>query len=54
MQVVLNIADQYVYNKYEINWKIIENWINNLAPGSYPDQYLTNSEKNTIREYANQ
>ena len=54
LQVVLNIADQYVYDKYEANWKIIENWMNNLAPGSYPDQYLTNSEKSTIREYANQ
>ncbi len=54
LQVVLNIADQYIYNEYEVNRKIIENWMNNLTPGSYPDQYLTNSEKNTIREYANQ
>ena len=54
LQVVLNIADQYVYDKYEINWKNVENWMNNLQPDSYPDQYLTNDEKDMIREYANQ
>ena len=54
LQVVLNIADQYVYDQYQVNWKTIENWMNALSPGSYPDQYLTDNEKNTIREYANQ
>ena len=32
----------------------MENWMNNLEPGSYPDQYLTDDEKDMIRDYAKQ
>ena len=54
LQVVVNIADQYIYDQYEVNRKRIENWMNSLQPGSYPDQYLTIDEKNMIREYSSQ
>ena len=44
LQVVVNIADQYIYKEYGVNRKNIENRMGKLEPGSYPDQYLTNEE----------
>ena len=54
LQVVLNIADQYVYDRYSVDWRVIENWLNSLQSGSYAYQYLTDSDRNIITEYANQ
>ena len=54
LQVILNIADQYVYDKYSVNWKYVQNWVNSLKPGSYPDQYLTNDDKKMVKEFSDQ
>lgn len=54
LQVVVNIADQYIYDKYSVNWQDIQNWVNHLKPGSYADQYLTSDEKEMIKLYSEQ
>ena len=53
LQVVLNIADQYVYQKYLVKWSDVKSWMDSLQKWSYADTYLTNSEKDMINSYAN-
>lgn len=51
LQVVLNIADQYVYQKYLINWWKVKTWMDGLTPWSYPYQYLNKDDKIQIIKY---
>jgi len=52
LQVVLNIADQYVYQNYLTNWIEIQNWMQNLNPWSYPEENLNEDDRKTINKYA--
>lgn len=52
LQVVLNIADQYVYQKYLIDWSKIKIWMDSLTIWSYPREYLNEDDKKQINEYA--
>ena len=52
LQVVLNIADQYVYKKYLVNWTKVKTWMDWLVSWSYADTYLTSEEKTLINQYA--
>ena len=52
LQVVLNIADQYVYKKYLVDWSKVKSWMDSLPKWSYADTYLTNQEKSIINQYA--
>lgn len=53
LQVVLNIADQYVYQKYLVKWSDIKSWMDSLPQWTYAYNYLTNDEKALINKYAN-
>lgn len=53
LQVVLNIADQYVYQKYLMDWSKIKSWMDSLKTWSYPDEYLNQEDKKQINEHAN-
>ncbi len=52
LQVVLNIADQYVYNRYLTDWSKIKEWMDGLKKWSYPDEYLNQNDKAIINKYA--
>jgi len=52
LQVILNIADQYTYQRYLANWTNIKNWMDNLVDWSYPDEYLNDDDKLLINSYA--
>ncbi|MCK9466710.1 MAG: thrombospondin type 3 repeat-containing protein [Candidatus Absconditabacterales bacterium] len=52
LQVVLNISDQYVYNKYLANRGQIKKWMDGLTQQSYPDTYLNQNDKDLINKYA--
>jgi len=52
LQVVVNIADQYVYHRYLVDWKKVKTWMDGLPSGSYADTYLTNEEKFLINKNA--
>jgi hypothetical protein len=51
---VLNIADQYVYKNYLTNRSNIQNWMNNLNPGSYAEEYVNEDDENMINQYASE
>lgn len=52
LQVVLNIADQYVYNRYLTNWSKIKIWMDSLKEGTYPYKYLNQNDRELINRYA--
>ncbi len=54
LQVVLNIADQYVYKNYLTNWVEIQTWMQGLNPWSYPEENLNEDDKKIINKYANE
>lgn len=52
LQVVVNIADQYIYQRYLVDRQKIKTWMDSLPKWSYADTYLTNDEKFLINQYA--
>jgi len=54
LQVVLNIADQYVYYNYLVNWQDIRSWLNMLNPNSYQMNILNKDDINLINKLASE
>ena len=52
LQVVLNIADKYVYDRYLTDWSKIKKWMDSLKKWTYPYEYLNNDDRETINKYA--
>ncbi len=52
LQVVLNIADQYVYNRYLTDWSKIKQRADWLKKWTYPDEYLNKNDREMINKYA--
>ncbi|HRX63879.1 MAG TPA: PKD domain-containing protein [Candidatus Absconditabacterales bacterium] len=52
LQVVLNIADQYVYNRYLINRNDVKDWMDSLDQETYPYENLNDDDTKIIKDNA--
>ena len=52
LQVVLNISDQYVFNRYLADWWQIKKWMDWLTKWTYPYEYLNKNDRDIINTHA--
>lgn len=53
-QVMLNVLDKYLYEKYTVNWQKMYAWLVNLPRDSYEYLYLNTADRSLIQEYQEQ
>jgi len=52
LQVVLNISDQYIFNRYLADWWQIKKWMDWLTKWTYPYEYLNKNDRDIINMHA--